>query len=307
MSLPSIEEVRKVAASRQRARLAQASLIRPVSMLPPSPPRHDVESLLSSSGTSIAQLQKLCDEYRSEMRKLADQNAAKAILQSTSLQHSLAAMLAAKSQAAQFVPLVPDPDLIVIPTPFLIWPSLGVQLDNYQIQPYNNWAKLQHQATSPGSVEVTFYFFWENPRSTDTVFNVDSVMGVNGHLEADDNTGFWVFSHQPTTLGISLELQCFNWEQSETSSIGGDIEYILPALSAYGPGWPISVGAIVTQDVLRGFDLGATSLLVHPGQVMVFELLMNMQYSMGDGEIKTDFSSGAHQVMCPYVIINITS
>jgi hypothetical protein len=104
MSLPSIEEVKKVAASRQQARLAQASVNRPVSTLPPSPPRHDVESLLSSSGTNIAQLQKLRDEYRSEMRKLADQNAAKAILQSTSLQHSLAAMLAAKSQAAQFVP-----------------------------------------------------------------------------------------------------------------------------------------------------------------------------------------------------------
>jgi hypothetical protein len=310
MSLPSIEEVRKLAASRHQARLARASLNRPVAMLPPSPPRHAVESLLSSSGTNIAQLQNLRDEYRSEMRKLADQNAAKAISQSTSLEHSLAATLAAKSQAAQFVPLVPEPDIIAIPTPFLIWSSLGVQLDSYQIQPYNNWAKLKYQATSDGpgggSGEVTFYFFWENPRSVDTVFNVDSVMGVHGHLEADDDTGFWVFSHEATDLNISLQLECFNWSQSETSSIGFDIEY--PAsLSAYGPGWPISVGAIITQDVLRGYDLGATSLIVHPGQLMVFELVMTMQYSMGDGAIDVDFSSGAFQAYCPYVIINITS
>jgi hypothetical protein len=308
VTLPNIEEVKKVLGPRREARLARAALRRPVSIIPPAPSRQTVESLLSKSGVNVAEFQKTADEYRIEMRKLAEQNAAKAIAQSPAIQKSLQADLAARSEAVKLLQQLATPDSspIVLPSPFLIWQSIGVQLDNYQIQPYNNWAKLKHHATSQGSGEVTFYYFWEAPDDVDTVFTVNTVAGVHGHLEADDNTTYWLFSHQATTLDISLELSPFNWSQDSNNPLPGETEY--PAeLSAYGSGWPISVGAIVSQDVFRGYDLGVTDILVHPGQLMVFEVIMTMQYAMGDGSIDVDFSSGDFQVMCPYVIINITS
>jgi hypothetical protein len=256
----------------------------------------------------VVELEKLGAKYRADMLKLAEQQKTKAVAESASLKEFLDLGVAARREVAGHfaLPPVPSPFRVAITSPFLIWPSLGVQVDDYKIQPYNSWAKLKHHATSSGLGEVTFYYLWENPNSADTVFTADAYIVLNGHAQADDNTSYWLLDHLATSLYISVQLEPFNWSQDQHNPLPGDFQNAV-SLSAYGPGWPISVGAIMSQNVFRGYDLRAEDIIVHANQVMVFQVIMLMQYSIDDGDIDVDFSSGAFEVMCPEILITITS
>ena len=305
---PNVEEMKKVLGSMREARLERAELSLPTKIIAPSPSRQTLEPMVAKTGLNVVELEKLADKYKSDMHKLAEQKKSKAIVQSAAHKEFLDRAAVARRVPTGHFPLLPGPGTWreAITSPFLIWPSPGLQVDDYGIQPYNSWAKLKQHSTSSGSGEVAFYYFWENPNNADTVFTADAYIVLNGHAQADDNTSYWLLDHQATQLYISVQLEPFNWSQSQQIPLPGDLEYAV-TLSAYGPGWPISVGAIMSQDVFRGYDLRAENLIVHANQVMVFQVVMMMQYVIDDGDIDVDFSSGAFEIMCPEVLITITS
>jgi len=81
-----------------------------------------------------------------------------------------------------------------------------------------------------------------------------------------------------------------------------------PTKSAYGPGgWPQSVGAILIQNVFRGYDLQVEDLIVKDGEARIFEVVLSITSSVGDGDIDVDFSTNDFQVTSPFLSIRITS
>ena len=198
----------------------------------------------------------------------------------------------------------------VVDRPFLIWPSRGLQVDDYQTQPYHSWAKLKHRATSGNGLgELTFYYLWQNPVDADTaVVNADAYLVLNGFCEADDTTGWWLLDHSPTTLSLSVQLEVFNWSRDQQNPAAQTLPLSALDLQAYGPGgWPVSVGALLSQNVFRGYDLQLQNLLIARDEVMVFEVIMQLQYTIDDGSVEVDFSSGDYQIGSPFVQVTVTS
>jgi hypothetical protein len=299
----------KVLGPLRAERLARAALSRPTRIAPPDLPRKTLESLVAKSGLDVAEMEKLAAKYRADRHKLAEQKKEKAIAESASLKEFLNQGVAARREANGVLLLPatpPSPFREAITAPSQISASPGVTVGDSKIQPYNSWAKLKQSASSSGSGEVTFSYFWENPNNTDTVFTADAYIVLNGYAQADDNTSYWFLNHETTSLYITVQLEPFNWSENQTIPLPGDFEYAA-SLSAYGPGWPISVGDIESQNIFRGYDLRAENIVVHANQMMLFQVIMTMQYVVGDGDISVDFSSGAFEIMCPEVLITITS
>ena len=140
------------------------------------------------------------------------------------------------------------------------------------------------------------------------MINVDAYAVLNGFCEADDTTGWWLFDHSPTTLDLSVQLEVFNWSQDQQHPLPGPLPERALHLEAYGPGgWPISLGSLQSQKVFRGYDLQTQNLLVTRSEVIVFEVIINMQYTVGDGSVDVNFSSNDLKLSSPLVQVTVTS
>ena len=125
--VPSVEELKKVLGPIRDARLARATLSRPVRGASQRPSRQELESLVAKTGFDTAAVDKLVTQYQTDRRALADQQKQRALAQSSEHQASLDREIAARRRAADyFSGLLPLSRYQVIDHPFLIWPSLNV-------------------------------------------------------------------------------------------------------------------------------------------------------------------------------------
>jgi hypothetical protein len=94
--------------------------------------------------------------------------------------------LAHPNLSANFVPSV----VTAVETASMIVPSSGLEMDNFQLAPVNNWAKIKGQWSSSATETLRFIFMWSNPNDRDTVINAASYLAVNGSCHLDANSGF---------------------------------------------------------------------------------------------------------------------
>ncbi len=79
------------------------------------------------------------------------------------------------------------PAFEVVDTPFMIWPTNDLELEDSRIQPWNNTAKVRAQWRDSGSARtenLRFVYVWQNPNDRLTVVNVESNLAVNGACDA---------------------------------------------------------------------------------------------------------------------------
>ena len=306
---PTAEELNKALAPIREARDAREALavtVRPT--IPPLSP-DTVKSVLASMGLKLGELEKMAATHRKELRALADERVRAAAGRSKSLQAFLDRQIAERRKAAQGLSeLLPNTRYTVLDRPNGILTTGGLQLDHGRIQSYASWGKVRHQSASydPTVRTLVFSYFWQNAIGADAVITADGYIVLNGVAQAIDAGGLWLFSHSHTTLTLSVQLSILDWPvTSQGSEIGYDETALY--LDAYEDSWPASVGAFLTRNVFRGYDIRLPDIIVKAGQAKVFEVILRIESSVGDGSISVDFSTGEFQVMSPMLSIAITS
>jgi len=184
---------------------------------------------------------------------------------------------------------------IVLDTPFLIW-SIPLEGMSSAAVPFGSWAKFKF-ATSRyrGPQKFGFYFYWVNPYNEYAVINPASAMAATGHLKA----------HAPWTVGVNTSWVAayallnlwFGWPDDVTSAQHGSV--FLGNVGAFASTFTGS--DTEGTSISSAPSLDTTIFAVPPGNTLVFEVALLLDYENDDGDIEADFESGDFQITCPVV------
>ena len=275
-------------------------------------------SFLTKSGFEFEKFDMLREQNQTRLKQEVQKTKADAVKNSTFVQDINNKNVANwKDSLANILtdigPANPNTNIVAVNTPFLVWPSHGLILDDPHIEPWKNSAKFRINSTSAsnGLETLTFYFLWENPNSKYVVTNIGSSLVLNGYCEISANGGFMgIFPGGKSYLSLDARLAIYDWNtqppvqpfpQSKQSN------HIL-TLSADGGGYFESVGAIEYTTAKGNFNLGYDLFLLPPHGVGVFEVDLSFSYQNDNAQIdEIDFESGDFQVLCPAVTVTILS
>lgn len=202
------------------------------------------------------------------------------------------------------------PAFEVVDTPFLIWPTNNLELDDSHIQPWNNTAKVRGLWRGTGKENLRFIFVWQNPVDKWAVVNVESNLAVNGACDAFAEGGFLVGSLNSVFVQVSLNVWEW-WNQPPTmlSPQATQAQRVL-AVTASGGGLLSNLGggSVDSASASGIFDVRRTSFTLPPNGVAVFEVTLEFFYdNTGGGMIQANFASGDFGVKCPAVVIALLS
>jgi hypothetical protein len=200
------------------------------------------------------------------------------------------------------------PEYQVLETPFLIWPTHGLELDDSQIAPGNNWAKIKMPQTgaSSGNENLRFIFVWQNPKDSYAAINIASLLALNGTCELTADSGFaGIVPGGTSSLTLDAYLKVWEWwNQPPTVPILEPTQQNEALnVSANGGGWFSSVGAIEVWNVQGDYAVSYDQFLLPPNGVTVIEVTLLVSYSNESGTAELDFSSGGFEVFCPEIAI----
>lgn len=204
--------------------------------------------------------------------------------------------------------LAADPvEYFALDTPFLVWPTHGMALDSYQIEPWNSRAQMHLHAGNSGDTELTgheelnFYFLWENPRAQYAVANVDGFLVLNGFCDALAHGGI-LPGTRFSRLQVDTTLRLMEWWNQPPTEPPAQTDQTQHAVNlAVDCGGFGDFTHVEIAGVFRGYDLQYTSLAVPPHGVVVIEVGVAASYDLQDGSIDVDFSGSAFDVLCPFV------
>ena len=202
------------------------------------------------------------------------------------------------------------PAFEVVDTPFLIWPTNDLELEDSHIQPWNNTAKIRGLWRDTGSENLRFIFVWDNPIDKWVVVNVESNLAVNGACDAFAEGGFLVGSLNSVFVRASLNVWEW-WNQPPTmlSPQATQTQRVL-AVAASGGGFLSNLGggSVDSASASGIHDLRRTLFSLPPHGVAVFEVALEFFYdNTGGGMIQANFASGDFGVKCPAVVIALLS
>jgi len=223
----------------------------------------------------------------------------------------LAAILNAMSADAVFLSdsnAAPGSEFSSVNVPSNIFTNGGLQLDATSIVTFDSFAKvIRPPSGSIDHQEVLFSFPYANTTTLDQVITVNGVVGLNGVVGAGDDGGWTVFGHDHNTLRINAILRMFA-DSDDNQGLGMLVDsWPVLSIDAYEDSWPQSVGAIVSQTLVRGTALGTSDVLVKAGHSRIFDIGFTFDSSPPGGNTSFDFSSGAFKVSGFGLFVHVTS
>ena len=183
-------------------------------------------------------------------------------------------------------------------TPFLIWSTPLLDIDS-ELIPFGSWAKVRVATSDTGSQKVSFYFYWSNPYTDYAVINAATFMSATGHLRA----------HAPWTVGVNTSevyaTAIFGLEFGVPRDVWSPV-YQAQSVGAIGAfGSTFTGGSVQGRSVSAGVSFSQTMFAVPPGEVVVFEVGLIVDYDNDSGNIEADFEHGDFQITCPVVVYSI--
>jgi len=180
--------------------------------------------------------------------------------------------------------------------PFLIWPTLGVFFDDYDLA--QRWARITVDSSKTiGHEELGFYYLWQNPSDSNAVINVVADMVLTGFCSVESDGGFFPGDRR-SRLNLFVRLRPWEWwNQPPTLPLEqvSQSEHVLE-LSTNTGGF-MAHNATDSESVLSVNELRYDSFLVPPHGVVVLEVLLDVLYSTGtdSGSIHVDFAGAGFQ------------
>jgi hypothetical protein len=202
----------------------------------------------------------------------------------------------------------PSTGFFSVDVPSRIFTTGNLQLDATDVISFNSFAKVVRPSSDAiAHQEVLFSFPYVNGSGVDQVISVTGVVGVNGFVEATDAGGWTVFGHDHNTLIINAVMRMFGDTDNDPATGLQVDSYQMLSIDAYEDSWPQSVGAIVSQSLVRGTALGTTDALVKAGHTRVFQLGVTFDSSPPGGSTQFDFSSGDFKISGFGLFVHVTS
>jgi hypothetical protein len=271
---------------------------------------------LAKSGVDIGRWERELTKSRTVARRRLEALKDDAVRQSTAHAKGLQSGVDERRTALDLLAATAQPatdEYVSLDSPFLIWTSPLIALDDSTIEPWNSRARMTFERSNfgaavledIGSEELTFYFLWDNPADGWALVTVDGFLVLNGFCTAHSRGG--IFTGGSAALGLDA---CLEILQSGTDSMLTtplpQTSQSVPALrlDADSSGW-FSDDETTHASVFRGFDLRYAPLAVPPRGVLVIDISLSISYGLLEGSVAVDFSTADFGVICPFVSIHV--
>ena len=186
-------------------------------------------------------------------------------------------------------------------TPFLIRATPFMRLSSSASAPFASWAKFMLETSKEhGTQKMSFYFQWPNPFSDYAVINASTFLSATGYLTSNAN---WL-----PLVNNSTWVQAWAWfglwfGVSDNLDPTGYVTEFLGQTGAYAQ-W-MTGPATGTKSISTGANLSRTMFAVPPGNVVVFEVALAINYEHHQGNLEADFQSGDFRIACPLVVCSL--
>jgi hypothetical protein len=260
-------------------------------------------AFLREAGLDLKKFQVLQEQRSVQLERMVAQHKTEAVRRAAKQKGTLHSSITAQANALRDLAarrgFFPNPSF-TLDTPFLIWSIPLQDISDSAAVPFGSWAKFKF-ATSQyrGPQKFGFYFYWVNSFTDYAVINAATFMSATGHLK----------SHAPWTVGVNtswveayaLLNLWFGWPNDVTS-----VQHAGAFLGSTGAfGSTFTGGDTNGTSISSGVSLNTTMFAVPPGNVVVFEVALLLEYENDSGDIEADFASGAFQIACPVVVFSL--
>jgi len=257
-----------------------------------------ISNWMTASGLDLNRLQTMHEQRDAELLRLAAAHKKEALrlaAQQKKLKISTQSDALAALAGNGFFP---NPTF-TLDTPFLIWTTPLMAIES-SAAPFNSWAKFKYLTSqTSGTQKVSFYFYWLNQFTDYAVINATTYLSASGYLRAHAPWGLSVnTSEVDTWAGLGLWFGTFgdlNYEDYVADFFG-----ITGAYGSFFTG-----GDVESKTVSFGSTLSRTMFAVPPGNLVIFEVAVGVDYDNESGNIEADFQSGSFQIACPLVIFSL--
>lgn len=272
--------------------------------------RRQRESLLTAAlaktGLDQDKFGQLLADSNAEVARFVDAQRSAAGTRSAAARDSVRKAIDGRREALTQLP--PDPvQYFVLNKPFLIWPTLGMELDSTLIEPWNSRAECGLHAGNwgdseeTGHEELTFYFLWENPRDRYSVANVDGFLILNGFCDALGHGGF-LWGDRFSKLQVDVTMRLMEWWNQPPTEPPADPSQTQRAVTlSVDTGGFHDITHVEIADVFRAYDLQYRFFTLPPHGVVVIEVSVAASYDLQDGSVDVVFSGHAFDVQSPFV------
>ncbi len=261
-----------------------------------------VSGFLKEAGLDLKKFQAMQEKRSAELERMVARHKAETLRLASQRRDTLYSSITAQSKALQ--DLASQSGFFQYPTftldtPFLIWSIPLAKISGSAAVPFGSWAKFKFSTSQSGTQRVGFYFYWPNPFNDSAVISAATFMSASGHLK----------SHAPWGLGTNVSSVratalfnlWFGWPTAVTSS-----HYASAFLGGCGALATTLIGPDTeATSVSSGVSLNTTMFAVPPGNVVVFEVALALDYENDSGDVEADFKSGHFRIACPVVVFSL--
>ena len=281
------------------------------------------------SGLKTAELDKLLQNHRAEMKAFIKKQEAEAKSLVASNKVALSDALHSRSNALKILtgPLTfPGVNFVTLDKPFLIWQWPHPQLDvfiNSQIKSSKNYITVYvDKKNGYNNTEFKFHFLWTNESGTDawSFVNVGTSLIFNGFCIINADHG--IIDGDDVSLFMKAELNLMRWSGWPPDPDGK------PANETYEPHKQLSQNQIVFNKDVYGlgyfgggqpgydyqrqvftatpFDLSYQYFPVPPGGVAIFEVSLQLKYGIeGGNDDSYILANFFDRIFCPSVNLEV--
>ena len=260
-----------------------------------------VSGFLKKAGLDKKNFQALQEQRGVKLERMIAKHKTDALRLASRQKDTLFSSIATRSKAlgdlASRSDFFPYPTF-TLDTPFFIGSMSGIDISDSVAVPFGSWAKFKFSTSQSGTQKVAFYFYWTNPFQEYAVINAATDMEAAGYLKAH---GPWAF------FGMNFS----SVHATALFSLYGSAGPV--AVTAHASAWLGgcgAVGEVIGDDtegtsILSGVSLNTTMFPVAPGDVVVFEVALALDYENDSGDIEADFETGDFKIACPVVVFSL--
>ena len=268
-----------------------------------------VSAFLRKAGLDMKQFRALQQQRSVELERMVAKHKAEALRRAAQQKDTLYSSIAAQSAALRDVASRKDFFTFTLDTPFLIWSIPLIDISDSAAVPLGSFAKFKlstsqfgTQSPDPTSPvqKVGFYFYWINPFQDSAVIKAATFMSATGHLKA--HAPWSLFGNSSWVQATALFNLWFGWPSAGATSSS----YASEILGFTGAADDLFGGGSTTgRSISSGVSLNTTMFAVPPGNVVVFEVALGLDYGNDSGDIEADFESGDFKIACPVVVFSL--
>jgi hypothetical protein len=265
-----------------------------------------VDAFLKDAGLDRRRFQTLQEKLHADLERMVAQHKAKALRQAAKHRKSLRSVVMSLGSGLRNFATANDSlpfQVFWLDKPFLIWsiPFGDISDSATMNDPAYSWAKFRFATSqTSGAQRFSFYYYWVNPSSEYAVIDASTQLLANGYLKADAP---WTFGVNTSSVAAYTTLNLWRGLPDQGASLQHASELV-------GEARALSFTLVGGETSGRAISMAAPILSSHlfvvpPGDLVVFEVALRLDYENDGGNIEADFESGDFNILCKMVEVSL--